>query len=545
MDASLASLQARLATFQTSTSTKSRRTSSRSKKAGAKSKAAWPLASPSAQDLAYAGFVWKPTTASPDNVQCYFCECQLDGWEESDVPAFEHLTHSPSCGYAVVTCIRLRNGDPGRVEEDPTSEAMVSARRATFGELWPLDSSEGYPSSDQMVHAGWYYDPADGATDGVTCAYCNLSLDAWDVGDNPMEEHRRRSPDCLFFTLFQLYNAPAEPEPVKKAKRTSTKAKRTSTRSSTASTASKTTRRKKRTSEQATDDLEAFSEIPPAKKPTRGKKRASEQPTSEIESSSEVPAIKKPTRGKKRASEQATNELESFSEVSAVKKPTRGKKRASEQATDDLEAFSEMSQPARKRIRSSSISSFPDDLAVGTPKKTPTEFKSTAVSSFQMSSLPASLAVGTPKKTPTHLKDTGVADFEMSSLPGDLLVGTPKKTPTMMRDAEGASDSQAWQPTDMEAFFSDQTDPRGFLNDVVVDGGLDEVAAAGASPADLHAAVSAGLTAQEKGMSVEQWVLYNATRGEEKLRVACERQILAFQAEGRRALGLLESIPTY
>ncbi|CAO2655896.1 Nn.00g046990.m01.CDS01 [Neocucurbitaria sp. VM-36] len=435
MDASMASLQARLATFQSSTSTKSRRTSTRSKKAGTKSKAAWPLSSPSAQDLAYAGFVWKPTTASPDNVQCYFCECQLDGWEESDVPAFEHLTHSPSCGYAVVTCIRLRNGDPGRTEEDPTSDAMVSARRGTFGDLWPLDSNAGYPSVDQMVDAGWYYDPADGAADGVTCAYCSLSLDAWDAGDNPMEEHRRRSPDCLFFTLAQLYKPPPKPEPVKKAKRASTKAKRASNRSSTASTASR--------------------------KPTRGKKRTSE----------------------------------------AIEEPE----------------FSEISQPAPKRIRSSSISSLPDDLPVGTPKKTPTTEK---------------------------IKDTGVTSFEMSSLPASLLVGTPKKTPTMLRETEAINDSQAWQPTDIEAFFADQTDLRGFMNDIVIDGGLDDIAAAGANVEDLYAAVMAGLTDHEKAMTIEQWVLYNAKRGEEKLRVACEKQILAFEAEGRRAMALLESVPT-
>jgi hypothetical protein len=116
MDASMASYQARLATFEGAATTKSRRSSSRSKKAP-KAKAAWPLAAPSAQDLAYSGFVWRPTPASPDNVQCWACNCQLDGWEEEDVPAYEHLTHSPSCGFAVVTAIRLRHGDPGRTEE--------------------------------------------------------------------------------------------------------------------------------------------------------------------------------------------------------------------------------------------------------------------------------------------------------------------------------------------------------------------------------------------------------------------------------------------
>jgi hypothetical protein len=153
MEASYVYMQARLDSFQPPAPAKSRRTSSRSKKAPSKAtkgKGGWPLAAPSAQDLAYAGFVWKPTSASPDNVQCFACNCQLDGWEESDVAAYEHLTHSPSCGFAVVTCIRLRTGDSDRTEEDPLSEQMLQARRDTFGTLWPLDSAAGFPSVDQV-----------------------------------------------------------------------------------------------------------------------------------------------------------------------------------------------------------------------------------------------------------------------------------------------------------------------------------------------------------------------------------------------------------
>ncbi|KAH7383269.1 hypothetical protein BKA66DRAFT_418128 [Pyrenochaeta sp. MPI-SDFR-AT-0127] len=440
MDAMLASYQARLATFAATTTSKSRRTSSRSKKAAPKSKAAWPLTSPAAQDLAYAGFVWKPTSASPDNVQCFSCTCQLDGWEESDVPAYEHLTHSPGCGFAIVTCIRLRAGDPGRTEDDPTSEAMIAARRETFGEMWPLDVNAGYPSVDQLIAAGWYYDPADDTPDGVTCPYCSLSLDAWDAGDDPMEEHRRRSPDCLFFTLSQLYNPPPQPEPPKKAKRASTKGKRASTTS-------------KRTS-------------------TR--------------SSSASTTIKKSTRGKKRASE----------------------------SIDEPE-YQEALQPSPKRIRSSSSSSFPDGLPVGTPKRMPTE-----------------------------VADAGATSFEMSSLPDSLLVGTPKKTPTMSREAEGTQNSQTWEPTDIEAFFTSQQEIRGFMNDILIDAGLDDITVASSTPQELYTAVMGGLTDHEKQMTIEQWVLYNAKRGEEKLRLACERQILTFEAEGMRAMALLEGIAT-
>jgi hypothetical protein len=146
-----ASLQARLDTFA-APKTKSRRPSARGKKAAPKAppKGGWPLESPRPHDLAYAGFVFKPTTASPDNVQCFHCQTQLDGWEPNDVPAYEHLTHSPNCGFALNLCIRLRDGDPGRNEEDPLSERMMESRRETFQDLWPLDVAAGYPSIEHV-----------------------------------------------------------------------------------------------------------------------------------------------------------------------------------------------------------------------------------------------------------------------------------------------------------------------------------------------------------------------------------------------------------
>lgn len=139
--------QARLESF--SKKTKARRSSARSKKT-ISSSTAWPLSFLNPQDLAYAGFSWNPTSASPDNVQCFLCNCQLDGWEPADVPAYEHLTHSPDCGFAININIRLGEGDPNRVLEDPLSDKMKKARRDTFADLWPLDSDAGFPSVEQV-----------------------------------------------------------------------------------------------------------------------------------------------------------------------------------------------------------------------------------------------------------------------------------------------------------------------------------------------------------------------------------------------------------
>lgn len=50
------------------------------------------------------------------------------------------------------------------------------------------------------------------------------------------------------------------------------------------------------------------------------------------------------------------------------------------------------------------------------------------------------------------------------------------------------------------------------------------------------------LTSPEKNLTVEQWIHFNAERGEERLRSECERLVGKFEDEGLRALGTLEGI---
>ncbi|OCL05283.1 hypothetical protein AOQ84DRAFT_356028 [Glonium stellatum] len=224
-------LAGRLETFQTAHHLSKRRASSTKKKTPAT--VSWPHTTPTPEELALAGFYYKPSAANTDNVQCFICQSQLDGWEPGDNPAFEHLTHAPDCGWAINTCIRLRNGDPNRVEDDPLSEKMMEARRATFMDNWPHEDKKGWKCKIQkMVEAGWCYDPSPEYDDGVTCCYCNLSLDGWEPKDNPMDEHRRRAEDCYFFTLVESYAATRKSAPKKKGRQSRTsKASRLSTQS--------------------------------------------------------------------------------------------------------------------------------------------------------------------------------------------------------------------------------------------------------------------------------------------------------------------------
>ena len=131
--------------------------------------------------LARAGFFYNPAPGSIDNVKCFTCNAKLDGWEPSDNAVAEHLAHSSECPWAI--SISVGEGE----EHDPTSERMVEARKATYRDMWPYEGKKNWKcKTTKLVEAGWCYDPSAEAEDGVTCFYCNISLDGWEPKDNPM-----------------------------------------------------------------------------------------------------------------------------------------------------------------------------------------------------------------------------------------------------------------------------------------------------------------------------------------------------------------------
>ena len=107
-----------------------------------------------------------------------------------------------------------------------------------------------------------------------------------------------------------------------------------------------------------------------------------------------------------------------------------------------------------------------------------------------------------------------------------------------------------WQPVDLETIFlpSPSSAPlQQQLFDTTsnspADTALDkENIPQGLSVAEVVKKVKEGLTSPEQGMNVEEWIYFNARRGEEKLRSECERLVGAFEAEGGKALLALEGI---
>ena len=101
--------------------------------------------------LAQAGFYYEPNETSVDRVKCCLCETALDGWTASDDPFQEHISFSPNCGFAIHAKIEqdVEAGVP--IDEDPTSEEMVNARKATFRDMWPHERKRGWTCKTQKV----------------------------------------------------------------------------------------------------------------------------------------------------------------------------------------------------------------------------------------------------------------------------------------------------------------------------------------------------------------------------------------------------------
>ncbi|OAX81652.1 hypothetical protein ACJ72_04007 [Emergomyces africanus] len=278
----------------------------------------WPHERPSPEELAHAGFYYRPTPLSPDNAACFLCERALDGWEEDDDPVTEHLKHSSECGWAIMMDIVRRSSNPAEIE-DPTSARIVEARRATFGSMWPHDGKRGWVcKTEKLVEAGWYYCANEESDDFVSCAYCKLSLHGWEPKDDPFDEHYRRSSDCSFFH-FAL-RQPAKPTRGKKTR--SSKASRLSTQS-TATTLSEAPELDfddemdlSTLSQSTNKPLKKTRKAPKSKgKKIKPKKGDSVEVSSQVDMESnngdarETSRPKRATRGKKRNSD-AMNEAE-------------------------------------------------------------------------------------------------------------------------------------------------------------------------------------------------------------------------------------------
>lgn len=87
-----------------------------------------------------------------------------------------------------------------------TDMTKYESRLRTYKE-WPLS----FISAKQMSKAGFYY---YGKQDNVKCEFCSIELGYWQRGEDPTDEHKKKSPHCAYFkenegkyyyTMFELW----------------------------------------------------------------------------------------------------------------------------------------------------------------------------------------------------------------------------------------------------------------------------------------------------------------------------------------------------
>lgn len=192
-------------------------------------KVRWPHAIPTPEALAKFGFVYSPTKSKRDQLVCVTCQKKDTDWHGVKNIAKHHLLCNKKCPAALfhsawiardtftesqsdlsyVKRHRQRAGDRNAkaressleydwssvsVFNNPKAREAVKVRRLFFMN-WPHET----PTASSMIEAGFYNVPTKECADACVCLYCKLSLEDWSPEDDPMEVHRKLSPECFFF----------------------------------------------------------------------------------------------------------------------------------------------------------------------------------------------------------------------------------------------------------------------------------------------------------------------------------------------------------
>lgn len=249
---------------------------------------------------------------------------------------------------------------------------------------------------------------------------------------------------------------------------------------------------------------------------------------------------KRPSNGKRgRPSKKSKTPDEAADEAAPVEAPVEPE--AAPADTEKLPSFASTPfKVARKPIPAPKDSPFairemPAASALDSPfkiasvaPKTPRHKASPVQSAKQatVSPSPSPQASDAENRPPSSKPNT--ASSKRPAL-GDLPTTTPVRhgSPSKQQPATGSLEtSEPWTAVDLDLVFQDfhgdQDDAKGAARRFFAKGGE--------------------LTTAEREMSVEEWVYYNASQAEQKLKFECETMVMAFEREGTRALRSLEGL---
>jgi len=506
-----------------------------------RSKAGWPHKTPSPTDLAKAGFFYKPTS-SRDNVECFMCSRQLDGWEEDDDALQEHLKHGSDCAWALLASIEQDTSFDTENMEDPTSEHMVEARRTTFESIgWPHEEKRGWTCKTQkMVEAGWHFAPTTECEDYVSCVYCKLSLDGWEPKDNPFDEHYRRSPECPFF-VFAGTSAPSKRPKQKKGRASRGSRASNASRLSTQSNATLISQSESMLEVDQSIDNSAISiqstastatikskRKAPARAKTTKSKRAKTTKSKKKEPDSEI--------GTEQEQEPETQEPQvegELAKVETIEEPSYPV--LSEEPVVHSVSDAEVEQPIEEEFLPQT-----ETTEIGLPEKDESPIPVKQISPLKEQTNPPRRTISSVWIEQEEEEEKEEQEVIVGGTVQEQSLATPsrKKTrsPSQPSDIENAPPSSrhesvrpplsspgapapVWTPIDVETIFKNDEEFNLFAD-----------------------APNGQLSEQEKSMTVQEWIEHIASQAEQNLSQEAERVVSIFEREGQRALRVVESI---
>uniref|UniRef100_A0A8C2MIS0 Uncharacterized protein n=1 Tax=Cricetulus griseus TaxID=10029 RepID=A0A8C2MIS0_CRIGR len=169
--------------------------------------------------LSAAGFVF---TGKRDTVQCFSCGGCLGNWEEGDDPWKEHAKWFPKCEF-----LQSKKSSEEIAQYIKSYEGFVHVTGEHFVNSWVrrelpvvsaycndsvfaneelrLDTFKDWPHNspgavEALVRAGLFY---TGIRDIVQCFSCDGCMENWKEGDDPLEDHTKFYPNCVFLQYLK------------------------------------------------------------------------------------------------------------------------------------------------------------------------------------------------------------------------------------------------------------------------------------------------------------------------------------------------------
>ena len=102
-------------------------------------------------------------------VRCFSCQILFDDWRETDQPVYDHFEFSPRCRWII-----------------EIGMATFEERLKTFNRYGFIQDDWQHPTSANLVAAAGLY---RSDSDTVTCFSCQCSLQLWEIGRNPLQDH--------------------------------------------------------------------------------------------------------------------------------------------------------------------------------------------------------------------------------------------------------------------------------------------------------------------------------------------------------------------